>query len=176
MVGGKGANMRISFDFKEGSTGKDIAAHLRFQAGLIEGLEPKAASSRANTEAEAIADAEETPAPKAKRGRPAKAAAPAASFEEDEETEAAETEAVETEESFEDEESFEETPAPKKKAAAKITIDMVNDTCKAFAREHGGGKEGRDAVLKILKKNFKVTSISELDVEDYPKVLKALAV
>lgn len=176
MVGGKGATMRISFEIKDGSTGKDIAAHLRFQAGLFEGMEPKVASSRANTDAEAIADVDETPAPKAKRGRPAKAAAPAASFEEDEETEAVETEAGEAEESFEDEESFEETPAPKKAKAARLTLDNINDLCKAFAREHGGGKEGREAVLKILKKSFKVTSISELDAEDYPKVAKLLSV
>lgn len=163
--------MKISFEFKDGSTGKDIAAHLRFQAGLFEGLEPKVASSRANTEAPVaveVEDVEEPAAPKAKRGRPAKAVAAQTSFDEEETT-------TEESESFEDEETFEEAPAPKK-AKTKLTLESINDLCKAFARENGGGKDGRDAVLAILKKHFKTTSISSLDVEDYPKVAKLLSV
>lgn len=163
--------MQLTLTFTEGSTNLDIAARLRFQAGLFEGLEPKVASSRANTDT----PAEETPAPKKTKAKTAaKVKAAPASFDEDEET--TEVEEPAAEEGF-DEESFEdETPAPKKTKAAKLTLDNINDACKAFARENGGGKDGREAVLKILKKNFKVTSISELDVEDYPKVLKALAV
>jgi hypothetical protein len=168
--------MQITLTFKEGSTNVDIAAALRYQANLIDGTKNLATPAEPLTVDE---DAKETAAPKAKRGRPAavKKTAPA-SFDEDEETPAVEAEAeAEAEESFEDEESFEEeTPAPKKAKPAKITIDDVNDACKAFARENGGGKDGREATLKILKKHFKVTSISDLAVEDYPKVLKALAV
>lgn len=165
--------MQITLTFKEGSTNLDIAAALRYQANLIDGTKNLATPAEPLTVDE---DAEETPAPK-KRGRPAAAAAPVkkaapASFDEDEDEE---TPAVEAEESFEDED-FEETPAPKKAKTAKVTIDDVNDACKAFARENGGGKDGREATLKILKKHFKVTSISDLAVEDYPKVLKALAV
>lgn len=165
--------MQLTLTFKEGSTNLDIAAALRYHANLIDGTKNLAAPAEPLTADE---DAEETPAPKKTKAKTAAKAKPAAaaSFEEDEETE---VEEPATEESFEDEESFDETPAPKKaKAAAKITIDTINDACKAFARENGGGKDGREAVLKILKKSFKVTSISELDVEDYPKVLKALAV
>lgn len=168
----------LTFQFSSGATPTDMAAHLRFQAGLLEGMEPKVASSVKNTSAEVEA---EEPAPKAKRGRPAKETkvAAAESFDEDEETEVEETETEEEsfeEESFEDEEAEEEAPAPKKAKAKKVTLDDVNDACKAFARANGGGKEGRDMVLKLLKKNFKTTSISELAVEDYAKALKLLAV
>lgn len=163
--------MRISFEIKDGSTGKEIAAHLRFQAGLFEGLEPKVASSRANTDTPQAAaeEVEEPVAPKAKRGRPAKAVAAQTSFDDDEPA------APEESESFEDEESFEE-PAPKKAKAKKYTVEDVNDACKAYARENGGGKEGRDAVLAILKSNFKATSISQIAPEDYAKAIKLLAV
>lgn len=169
--------MQLTLTFKEGSTNLDIAAALRYHANLIDGTKNLAKPEEPLTETESE-DVEETPAPK-KRGRPAatvKKAAPATSFDEDEDEETVSV-LVPSEESFEDEESFEEeTPAPKKAKPAKITIDDVNDACKAFARENGGGKEGREATLKILKKHFKVTSISDLAVEDYPKVLKALAV
>lgn len=164
--------MKISFEFKDGSTGKDIAAHLRFQAGLFEGLEPKVASSRTNTDAPVATeteDVEEPAAPKAKRGRPAKAVAAQTSFDEEETT-------TEESESFEDEESFEEAPAPKKAKAKKYTVEDLNDVCKAYARENGGGKDGRDAVLAILKKHFKTTSISQIATEDYEKAIKLLAV
>lgn len=94
----------------------------------------------------------------------------AASFDEEEETdEAEETEEAEVEEDEED-------PAPKKKAKAKkITLDDVNDACKAKAQSIGG-KEGRTQVLTILKKKFKTETVSALKPEQYQAVIDAMEV
>jgi hypothetical protein len=110
-----------------------------------------------------------------------------ASFEEDEETE----ETEETEESEEDEETDEEEeteetdededePAPvqTKKGRGrpkKLTVDDVNDACKTKAASIGG-KEGRTAVLTILKKKFKTQSVSELKPDQYQACIEAMAV
>lgn len=73
----------------------------------------------------------------------------------------------------EDDEDF---PAPKKKPAKKkaVSVDDVHDACKAKAASLG--KAGRDAVLAILKKQFRVKSVSELEEDDYAAVIEAMAV
>lgn len=116
------------------------------------------------TETEVETDDDFTPTPKTKKAA-TKKAVKQASFDEDEETEDVEE--------TEDDETEEIAPAKKAKAK-KITVDDINDACKAYAKENGGGKDGRTAVLKILKKNFKTESISALDPADYPKVMKLL--
>lgn len=65
-----------------------------------------------------------------------------------------------------------EEPPAKKPAAKKITLDDVNDACKARA---AGGK--REEVLGILQKKFKVTSVTALkDAPDkWPQVIKAMS-
>lgn len=146
-------------------------------AAQIKGAPVKAAAP-VETEDEEV---DETPAPKAKRGRPAKVKAAVVDDDDDfeEEDEENEEEEVDDEEADDEEtEDEEEAPAPvKAKAKAKkITIDDVNDACKAFARENGGGKAGRDAALKILKKHFKVTSLSEIAPENYAKIIQLMAV
>jgi hypothetical protein len=161
--------MRISFSFPEGTGPQAIAAKLRFQAGLIEGMEPKAASSRKNTDGKA----------------PYRKAA-AAPVEAEESLETA-SEGLDDQESFDlgsdegVEETLEETlddAAAKKAAAApklkKVTIAEVNDACKARAK--AGGKKGREQVLAILKKHFKTESVSEIKPELYGEVLQAMAV
>lgn len=70
-----------------------------------------------------------------------------------------------------DEEEFE---APTKKKAKKLTVDDVNDACKERATDEGGGKVGRSAVLAILKKKFKVTSVTDLDEKQYAAVISAM--
>lgn len=99
---------------------------------------------------------EEFAAPK-KKAATKKAAAK--SFDEDEESE--------------DEEQ--EAPVTKNKKTKAVTHDDVNDACKARAADTGG-KEGRTEVLTILKKKFKVTSVSELKPEQYQSVIEAMAI
>lgn len=72
------------------------------------------------------------------------------------------------------EDDFDE-PAPKKKAAAKetkaakLTAKDVNAACKERA-----GRTNRADVLGILKKKFKVTSVTELKPEQYADVIKTM--
>jgi len=73
------------------------------------------------------------------------------------------------------EEDEEEVPPKKKKAQKKITLEDINDACKARAGRTGG-KAGREEVLGILKKKFKTSSISDLRPEQYPAVLAAMGV
>lgn len=163
--------MQLTITVKDGSTNKDIAAALRFQAGLLEGLSPKKAASRDNTDVdENDDDAEDTDdeelAPTKKSG-----GKKAKSFDDDEE----ETDDTESEESDDEDDTEDEEPAPKKKAKKKLTVDDVNEACKARAADTGG-KEGRAEVLGILKKKFKTQSVSDLKPEQYADVIKAMAV
>lgn len=48
-------------------------------------------------------------------------------------------------------------------------MDDVIDACKAAAKE-----TSRDEVLRILKKKFKVTSVQDLDEDQYAAVIKEL--
>lgn len=81
---------------------------------------------------------------------------------------------VEEDEESEDEADEVEMKASKKKAP-KLTIDDVNDACKAKAQSIGG-KEGRQIVLGVLKKKFKTTSVSELKPEQYALAIAAMEV
>ena len=60
-----------------------------------------------------------------------------------------------------------------KKKAKKLTVDDVNDACKARAAVTGG-KEGRKEVLGILKKKFKVESVSDLKEDAYAACIAAM--
>lgn len=72
-----------------------------------------------------------------------------------------------------DEEEEDEAPAPApKKKAKKITLDDVNDACKARAK--AGGKKGRAEVLAILKKKFKTETISDISDDKYQAVIDAM--
>lgn len=89
------------------------------------------------------------------------------SFEEDEDEEEADED--------EDADEEEEDEKPKKSKAKKITVDDVNDACKAKAAATGG-KKGRAEVLAILKKKFGTESVSELKPEQYAKAIAAMDV
>ena len=180
------SEIKLSFTFKEGSSAQEIATKLRWHAGLLEGMPKKEAASVKNTSAKAKAaevedeeledDEDEDFAPAAKKKAAKKKVA---SFDEEDEDEA---EVEDDEETEEDDEDFTE-PAPKakKKAPAKtarkkkITVDQVNDACKARAQATGG-KAGRNEVLAILKKKFKTTSVSELKADQFEACIKAMAV
>lgn len=146
----------IGFEFEQGSTPQTIAAALRMQAGILEGRAPKVASSRKNTDAPVVEEeeAEEVEVDEDEDFAPKKSKKKAAAkvFEED------------------DEEEVEEEAPPKKKAKAKkVTVDDVNDACKARA-----ASGSRAEVLGILKKKFKVASVSELEPEQYAAVIAAM--
>lgn len=159
--------MQLVITVKDGATNKDIAAALRFQANLIAGMEPKAAAARENTDtAEETEDEDdgftETP-PKSGKGTKGKKSQAAASFDEDDGGD-------DTVDETEDEDF---TAPPKGKAAKgkKVTIDMVNDACKAKAAD-----SSRKEVLALLKKHFKTQSVSEIKPELYAKVIEVMEV
>jgi len=186
--------MEITFSFEDNVKPIDIARKLRMQAGLLEGLTGREASSVENT------DDEEAPARPIKTGLKRQAAAVVEDEFEDEISEPETSDDVvyddpaemledmsteiedAPEESFDDDE-IEAAPVKKKAAAApakvqskgkkKITIDDVNDACRKLALKIGG-KPGREKVLGILQKKFKTKTVSALKPEQYADVLAAL--
>ncbi len=170
-----------------GNSVKDLANVMRETAEELYPLKVDAAE----TEDEEV----EAPKPKGKASKTSK------SFEDDEDEEVEEDEEEEESEDEDEDEDDEESDdeddedededeeedeveeleaAPKKKAAAKtkskkLTVDDVNDACKARAAATGG-KAGRTEVLTILKKKFKTESVSELRPEQYQACVDAMAV
>lgn len=70
-----------------------------------------------------------------------------------------------------DDDDFGTTPvkaAPKAKAK-KVTIDDVNNACKARAK---GGR--REEVLKLLKKNFKTESIAQIPEKSWARAIELM--
>lgn len=186
--------MQITIEVKDGATPEAIARALRFQANLMDGIEPKKAASNAMTAA---------PTAGKKKAKPA---------DEDEEIEESEDEEIEDEEtddsedeedtdadseSDSDEEDEEESddsdsddadeddeeaededePAPKKakgKAKPKLSakeeklLKEVNTALKTRAK-----KTSFDKVKVWLKKKFKVESINHLKPSQFAAVIKA---
>lgn len=152
-----------------GAESKEWLASLDKIVTRLEKLQPKLASAKSLEEAEDDFDNDEGEEDD-EDFTPKKQAAKKNTFEdEDEEEESSEEE--ETEEASDDED--EEEDAPPKKKAKKLTVDDVNDACKKKAAKIGG-KEGRNEVLKILKKKFKTTSVSELKPEQYAAAIAAM--
>lgn len=173
--------MQLSFNFEDNTTPVEIAHKLRMQAGILEGLSPKQAASKKNTTAkdlraivsqdEEIETASEDTDEDFATSSPRKGKDGYAScFDE-------ERQAKEFDGQAEEDEADEE-PAPKasaKKAkAAKLTIDDLNDACRERAMAEGGGKAGRAAVEAILKKKFKVVSVSAVKPDQYAAVIAAM--
>lgn len=187
--------MQITIEVKDGATPEAIARALRFQANLMDGIEPKKAASNAMTAA---------PTAGKKKAKPA---------DEDEEIEESEDEEIEDDdaedadedlesddeesgdedgdgddsgdeetededESEDDEEAEDEDePAPKKgkgKAKPKLStkeeklLKEVNAALKARAK-----KTSFDKVKVWLKKKFKVESINHLKPSQFAAVIKA---
>lgn len=72
------------------------------------------------------------------------------------------------EEDAADEEEEDEKPKKKKKGKkSKVTIDDVNDAAIKLAKELGDRKK----VLKLLKKKFKVESVTDLEPSQYEAVV-----
>ena len=128
-------------------------------------------------EEEVSEDDDFAPAAK-KRGRPKKAA----SFDdEEEETELAADDGAEDAEDEDEEETDEISAADLRKStkAKKVTLDAVNDACKArvasiMERAECSGKEARGKVLLLLKRKFGVESVSELKPAQYADVVAVM--
>lgn len=146
--------MQLTIEIKDGSTNIDIASALRFQANLIEGvMTGKDASAKRNTITQDTTDDDDTDFMPKKKTAAQKAVA---SFD-----------AEEVDEAIEEK--------PKTKKAKKVTLDDVNDACKARAAAVGG-KEGRAEVLSILKKQFKTSTVTDLKPENYQAVIDAMEI
>ena len=81
-------------------------------------------------------------------------------------------------ESFEDEEETEEKPAKKEKAK-KLTLNDVNDAAKArvkweISKRGISSPEARATVLALMKKNFKVSTVTALKPEQYEAFIKIM--
>lgn len=110
-------------------------------------------------------DEDEAPAKKTKGKK-------AAAFEDDED----DADADESEDESEDEDE-DEKPVKKTKSK-KVTLDDVNDACKAHvqAKIKSGqpGPEARKSALKVLKKKFGVASATDLKPEQFAAAIKAM--
>ncbi len=75
----------------------------------------------------------------------------------------------------EDDEESEEDEAPKSKKGKvkKMTADDCQDAAKGLAASIGGA-DGRAKVKELLKKKFKVTSVSDLKPEQYAKFVEVM--
>lgn len=169
-----------------GSESKAWLADLSNLIARMEKLQKLSGGGSGGTTSAVDDDEDEDEAPKAlakTKGKKAKVVEPeddedeleASSDDEDEE----ENESAEASE--EDEEEEKPAKAAKGKKAARVTIDDVNDACKAKALsliEAGQtGPEARKAVLKLLKKKFGISSsVTELEPEQYADAVKALKV
>lgn len=186
--------MQITINVRDGATAKEIAAQFRFQAGLFEGMDPKAAASNENTLTSAPSKETTSKAKAALKETTKKTESKkAASFDDDDEVQTTqnfedEDESIDDDatvenangaaasDSFDEEndEDFIEEKKPAKTAKAqpkvkKFTVSDVNEACKAKAQT-----TDRKTVLGLLKKHFKVTSITELDQSQYGDVIKLM--
>ena len=152
-----------------GAESKEWLAGFERLVTRLEKLQPKLATAKNVAQAEEDFDNEEDSTEEDDDFGPAKKAAKKAnSFDEDEgESE----EAEEVEAASEDDEDEEEKPKKKK----KISLEDVNDACKAKMKALGGGKAAREKVLNVLKKKFKTESISDLKAEQYAAVISAMS-
>lgn len=174
--------MQLTFNFEDNATPSIIAAKLRMQAGILEGLTIKDAASRTNTDAPVTRSPYDDPeedddARPVETEKKVKTKAKTKTIEKSFDSFVDEDESpkeVEAEQEDDADEDFIASLKKKAKApkAKKITIDQVNEACKARAKS--GGKDGRSQVLAILKKQFKTVSISEIEPEQYAAVVQAM--
>lgn len=163
--------MQITMNFKDGATPKDIATQLRFQAGLFEGMEPKAAASRSNTDGEkaeaAQAAEEKAPATTAKKTATKKAA----KVVEPEETFDLEASEAETEETSETEDAGWSEETEEEKAPAEFTKKDVIAQLQAYSKSKTGSREKAIAFVKKYAKSGNVNDVAE---KDYAALMKLI--
>lgn len=149
--------MKLEMSILAGDESKKFLTSLTTQIDRLEALSKGLGKGAPEEAVEVEEDEDEDFAPK-KSSKKA-----AASFDDDDEHD---------EEGKVDEDEEEEVPKKKSKSK-KVTSDDCNDAAKALAK-HIGGKPGRDAVLKIMKKQFKTESVSELKPEQYSDFVAAM--
>lgn len=145
---------------------KEIAQQLRFQAGIFEGMDGKAAASNENTGANSapLANGHD----KTEKVNPAKTAKKASAVKKVEQQEEFNLEA-DSAEMIEDadplgiDESEEQTEEP------QVTKEDVIKALQAYVK-----KNDRDKAIKIVQKFAKSGAVKDLTPEQYPKVMKAL--
>lgn len=153
-----------------GANRVELVENLRAFADNLDGT-PAAPTGKVTKSASKPAPAKKAAAPPADEDDDFKAddgGAEPAGFDDD-----AAEEAPAEEEGFEEEPPKKAAPAKGTKAASKkkITLDDVNDACKAHA-----AAKGRPATLDILKKKFKTQSVTALKPEQYEACISAMAV
>lgn len=152
-----------------GAETKEFLADLTAQVDRLEELVKGGALDKKNTATVAPEEDDEEEA------TPVKKSAKKSKVVEKEEEDEEEDEEAEEEEDEESGDEEEEDEAPKKGKTKKVTVDDVNDACKARAAATGG-KEGRKEVLAILKKKFKTETVSDLDPAQYAACIAAMEV
>lgn len=145
---------------------KQIDRLERLQEGAKDEAAPAVESDDAEDEDEDEAPAKAKSKPKSKPKKVAEA------FDDDEEDEAPAEDDGEDEAGEEDEDEAPTAKANKSKSK-KLTPDDCNDAAKTLAKAIGG-KPGRDAVLKLMKKQFRTVSVSELKPEQYADFIAAM--
>jgi len=151
-----------------GADSKEWLAKLEKQIDRLERLRGAKDEPAPAVESDDAEDEDEDEAPKAKaKSKPKKVAE---AFDDDEDEPAEDDGEDEAGEEDED-----EAPTAKAKSKPKkLTPDDCNDAAKALAKAIGG-KPGRDAVLKLMKKQFRTVSVSELKPEQYADFIAAMA-
>lgn len=184
--GEKGKDMaRLELVLMAGAQSKEFLDDLTKLVTRLEKAAGKKVSKATEADEDEETDEEEDDEALAtKKKKKSKKTAKTSDDDEDEEGEEEDDEEEETEEEEEDEsdeekedadeeeeDDEEESSTKKKKKSKKLTVDDVNDACMAKAKE-----EDRKVVLGILKKKFKVTSVTELKPDQYAAVIKAMKV
>ena len=167
-------NITLSLTIPPKATSTEIAKSLRQYADMFEGADTTEMDTRKNPYSEEDDETEVVTPVKASSKKGGKKAA---SFDDDEDDTGTTAAASAIEDDEDEDDGFME--APKKTAAVtkgktktkKITIEDVNDACKKF-----GKANGRPNVLKVLKKQFKVESVTELEPTQYAAVIEAMSV
>lgn len=145
----------------------------------IIGTKVKAAKETEADDAGDDSDEEEKPAKKTGKGKPAKKGKPAFG---DEDEDAEESDADDSDDDSDDgdsddadesdsDDSGDEDEKPAKKGkAAKVTVDDLNEACIARVKR----TKDRTGVLSLMRKHFKVKSVTDIEPKDYARFIKVM--
>lgn len=156
---------QLTFTFEGTPAPSQIAAKLRFQAGLLEGMSGKEAASRKNTDAAPLSNGHDTSeaAITAKPAKTTKKTAAKAAPVEDENFDLGEETEVEAE-------AIDEEPT--------YTQSEVAKACAAFCKKNGTDEEKikaqRQKLAGLFKKFGAGSSLNNLKAEHYGDFMKAI--
>lgn len=151
-------SLQLSFTFERGTDAKSIAATLRQHAGLLEGMTPKDAASRSNTdgEEEVVPNVSKVTVTKTKK----KAKPVEETFDLDDGA-SDESADADTDEFGEEEEEVKESYPSQ---------EEVQKACQAHVKKHGD----REKTYAIIRKFAKSASLKDVKEEDRAKLIKLL--